>query len=224
MQIFYFIIDYLTLILGIKRSYKIKNGNQNKVKLHAEISKAWLAQTYEQYNWDEYDVYDNPAHELYEELIEEIVEDEFEKSSLMSFTLIWNKLNKYQKTLSVYFGFEGQVDNGGIYQFFFNVPEHKVSFLEACNELGLTKLKELYQESLNDFNLSKNSYNKRKRIFNDESIEWSERYGTFSDGRKEINNSSVLEDYFFSDANKKEIHLIISNYIYKNLSKFAKIK
>jgi hypothetical protein len=95
------------------------------------------------------------------------------------------------------------VDNGGVYQFFFNRPEFCFAALETFQELGLDTLKQDYEKCLNEFIGIADSYAKRKTIANDPGINMEKRKKAFADGYKDLPSAKTIEDYFYNEDFKK---------------------
>ena len=91
----------------------------------------------------------------------------------------FNKLTRGQKIFFSVLVFNGGTDNGGVYQFFFNRPEFGFAVLETFKELKLNALSQDYQNCLNEFIGSADSYSQRKTIFNDSTNSWEKRFQIF---------------------------------------------
>ena len=84
------------------------------------------------------------------EYMYKLFDETLEKSGIEDYTELWNKLNREQKMFWSFLAFNGDTDNGGVYQFIFNRPEFIVAVAETWEELELAELKEDYAEVLRE--------------------------------------------------------------------------
>ncbi|WP_417369367.1 DMP19 family protein [Flavobacterium beibuense] len=199
--------------------YSIYDGNQTELIYAPQYDSEWLEALDKKYSWENFDSYDNRFWEYMYRLFDTLTEMSGKDESEEEF---FNKLNKPQKVFHSLLAFTGDVDNGGVNQFFFNKPEFAFSVLEAFDELKLNKLKNDYEKCLNEFIGASDSYLKRKEVFNDISINWDQRWDAFKSGENEIKSADILEDYFYTDEFKKELYKTFVDYADKNISLFMR--
>ncbi|SDG18654.1 hypothetical protein SAMN04488121_103757 [Chitinophaga filiformis] len=118
--------------------------------------------------------------------------------------------------------FNGETDNGGVYQFFFNRPEFSFAVLESFRELQLESLAGDYAACLDELMNTTDSYNNRKRTFNDEGNSWEQRWEAFREGYGEMKSAAKIEAYFYDDGFKMALYKTTVEYIDKNISLFVK--
>ncbi len=197
--------------------YSINDGNQNKLIISMEISQEWLNSTKVKYDWNEFDEYDNRMWEYMYRLFDETVE----KSGIKDSTELWNKLNREQKIFWAFLAFNGDTDNGGVYQFIFNRPEFIISVAETWEELGIEELKNDYENVLGELSGKTLKISELKTTFNDESKDWNKRWKSFSDGYKELKSTEKIEDYYYDKEFKRKLYKKIADRIENNIEKFA---
>lgn len=199
--------------------YSLNDGNQDSLIYYIDYDKKWFDMLDEKYSWDNFDKYDNRYFEYMTVLFDELPKQE--KKSIGNKGFIGN-LTRGQKMFYNTLVFGGQVDNGGVYQFFFNKPEFAYSVLETLDELNLEPLKTDYEKCLQELLGSVDKLKTRKESFNDATQDWEKRYKSFSDGYKELPSAKKIEEYFYTDENKILFYKTMSDYIDNNLDQFVK--
>jgi hypothetical protein len=199
--------------------YSINNGNQNELIVSMEISQKWLDSTNKKYNWNEFDEYDNKMWEYMYKFFDETVE----KSGIKDYNELWNKLNREQKMFWAFLAFNGDTDNGGVYQFIFNRPEFIISVAETWDELKMDELNKDYVNVLNELSGKSSKISELKTVFNDESQDWNKRWTSFSAGYKELKSTEKIEDYYYNKEFKKKLFKRVADRIENNIDKFATI-
>ena len=199
--------------------YSINDGNQNELIVSMEISQKWLDSTKTKYNWNEFDEYDNRMWEYMYKFFDETVE----KSGIKDYNELWNKLNREQKMFWAFLAFNGDTDNGGVYQFIFNRPEFIISVAETWDELKMEELNKDYENVLNELSGKSSKISELKTVFNDESKDWNKRWKSFSDGYKELKSTEKIEDYYYDKEFKKKLYKKVADRIENNIDKFATI-
>ena len=200
--------------------YSINDGNQTEVIFAPDYDKAWFDQLDAKYSWDDFDEYDNRFWEYMYRLFDTLPE----LSGRLPNPEFFNSLNREQKIFYCLLVFNGDVDNGGVSQFFFNKPEFAFAVLETFEALQMTKLKNDYEKCLNEFIGTSNSYAKRKAIFSDPSLEWEKRWKAFTNGYDDIKSAEKLEDYYWETDFKKSFYNGFVDYADKNIQQFVKGK
>lgn len=198
--------------------YSLDDGNQTEVIYAPKYNKEFLENLDKKYSWQNFDEYDNRFWEYMYEYFDKLPKIAGEEMPNQDF---FNKLNRPQKVFYCMLVFNGDVDNGGVNQFFFNKPEFAFAVLETFEELKLPKLKNDYEKCLNELMGNADSYGKRKQIFNDENKSWEKRWKAFTDGYAEIKSAEKLEDYYYDKEFKKEYYKHVVEYIDKNIDKFT---
>ena len=139
----------------------------------------------------------------------------------------WKKLTKEQKTILTLGHLIAQVDNGGIWQFFFNKPEFGICGVEALHEVNpMSALSSRYEPVLMEFAqmLKGNVYHDISAIWNDESNEFEERWKAFKEGEKQLPSANKFDELFYDEEFKNRLYRDAVAYINQNLSRCLKIK
>jgi hypothetical protein len=200
--------------------YSINDGNQTELIFAPAYNKQWFDELDKKYSWDNFGAYDNRFWEYMYNLFDTL--PGLAKGQTKSDHDFFNKLTRGQKVFYSVLVFSGDTDNGGVYQFFFNRPEFCFAALEAFKELKLDTLSKDYENCLNEFIGSADSYGKRKEIFNDPKFSWEQKAKSFQEGYSDIKSAKVIEDYFYTDEIKKVYYKTVVDYIDKNLDQFVR--
>jgi len=200
--------------------YSLDDGNQTKLLVSTEVSQEWIDAIKAKYDWNEFDEYDNRMWEYMYKLFDETVE----KSGIESYDVLWNKLTRQQKLFWAFLAFNGDADNGGIYQFVFNRPEFIIAIAEVWEELGIEKLRADYTELLHELTGKTSKIGELKSVFNDDSESWKKRWDSFAAGYKELLTTEKMEAYYYDQEFKKGVHKKIADYIESNMDQFVTIK
>ena len=170
----------------------------------------------------EFDEYDNPLTEVLDLFDEKSVQQPIIRSD-SEFIDYWNRLNRRQKVVWVYFAFESQVRNGGVYQFFYNTGQFIFAITEAMEELGLKQLLKSYNHALSDYLKKSDRVADIRKDVNNSSV-FKDKWESFITGYKEITHTKDVEGYLFERENTKEIYQKIFEYVQTHLSSFARKK
>ncbi|CAM1361848.1 conserved hypothetical protein [Tenacibaculum litopenaei] len=199
--------------------YSLNDGNQNDRIISIQISQKWLDSIKSNFDWNEFDEYDNRLWEYMYKLFDESIE----KSGIADEKELWNTLNREQKIFWAFLAFNGDTDNGGVFQFIFNRPEFIISVAETFEELGMTTLTKDYHNVLDELSGKSSKIGDLKTVFNDDSKNWSKRWKAFSEGYKELISAQKIELYYYEKAFKKKLYQKITERIERNMDKFATI-
>ncbi|NER15114.1 DUF4375 domain-containing protein [Leptobacterium flavescens] len=200
--------------------YSLNDGNQNELLVSIKVSQEWLESIKTKYDWNEFDEYDNRMWEYMYKLFDETIE----QSEIESYDELWSKLTHQQKLFWVFLSFNGDTNNGGVYQFLFNRPEFIIATAEAWEELGIEELETDYNAVLTELTGKISKIGELKSVFNDESKSWNKRWNSFADGYKELKSTEKIEDYYYDKEFKKIVHKKVADYIERNIEKFAEIE
>jgi len=200
--------------------YSINDGNQTRLIFAPDYNKGWFDELDKKYSWDKFGLYDNRYFEYMYNLFDTL--PALAEGTYKSDADFFSKLTRGQKVFYSTLVFGGEVDNGGVYQFFFNRPEFCFAALETFRELGLDTLKQDYEKCLNEFIGMADSYTKRKNIANDPNISMEKRKKAFADGYKDLTSTKKIEDYFYTEKFKKMFYKRVVDYIDKNLDQFVR--
>jgi hypothetical protein len=199
--------------------YSINDSNQNKVIFAPNYNKEWFDLLDKKYAWDKFDIYDNRFYEYMYKIFDTL--PALAKGKSTNNRDFFNKLTRAQKVFYSVLVFGGDTDNGGVYQFFFNKPEFCFAVLESFKELKLDKLSRDYENCLNEFIGSVDSYAKRKTVFNESTNSWEERFKAFSVGYDDFKSGKKIEAYYYKDSFKKQLFKTVVEYVDNNLDMFV---
>jgi len=200
----------------------LDEGNQDKLIVASSKSMDWVEEIKSKYDWDNFDQYDNRMWEYMYKLFDEPVQQYGEKNPESTSHDLWKELTRAQKVFWAFLAFNGDTDNGGVYQFFFNRPEFAFAVSEIWEELDMKQLQEDYQSVLKELFGKKLNLGERRMAFNDESVDWDKRWKAFSDGYKELKSTEKIEDYYYSKEFKKELYKRVADYIEDHIEGFIK--
>lgn len=200
--------------------FSLNDGNQKDLIVSGEITQKWLDSIKTKYEWENFDEYDNRTWEYMSELFDKVVYKYVEEE----LSVLWNKLNREQKIFWTFLAFNGDTDNGGVYQFIFNRPEFIFAVAETFDELEMSELKTDYEDVLKELSGKSAKISELKTIFNDESKDWNKRWKSFSDGYKELKSTEIIEEYYYNTEFKKKLYKKVADLIENNIDKFATIK
>jgi len=200
--------------------FSLNDGNQNELIISAEVTKKWLDSIKTKYDWNNFDEYDNRTWEYMSELFDRAVYKYVEEKP----DVLWNKLNREQKVFWAFLAFNGDTDNGGVYQFIFNRPEFIIAIAEMWEELGMEEIGSDYEKVLKELSGKTGKLNELNEIFNDESQSWNKRWNSFADGYKELKSTKEIEDYYYDKEFKKKLFKKVADYIELNINKFTKLE
>lgn len=198
--------------------YSLDDGNQEKLIYPAKVNLEWVNQTKEKYSWGDYSRYDNMMWEYMYKLFDEMVSE----SGAETYDELWFKLNRPQKTFWAFLAFNGDTDNGGVYQFIFNRPQFIFAVAEMWKEIGFEKLAQDYNEVLEELSAKTDKLSQFKDGFNDESKAFEERWSSFAEGYDELPSTQNIQSYYYDDEFKKVCHQKVADYIDMHMDKFVK--
>lgn len=141
--------------------------------------------------------------------------------------VIWQKLTKTQKTIFALSIFISQVNNGGIWQFFFNHPEYIAAVGMALHivkpySITFSNYEKVYKECL-EF-AKTGEYEAIKERFSDETLSWEERWSAFKSGENHLPSQTLFNENFFDEKNQEYFYQEINTYIKQNLDKLLKVE
>lgn len=204
--------------IGKQRFFSLDDGNQDSLILYSTASIEWVDSVRSKFQWSSYNKYDNRMWEYMDKLFDAVVVN----SGANDYRELWNKLNRPQKVFWAFLAFNGDTDNGGVYQFFFNKPEFMLAAAEMWKEIGLEKISKDYSEVLKELAGKGEKLSELKSVFNDQSLSWEKRWNSFVEGKKGLKSTEVIEDYYYTEEFKKECHQRVADYIELNMDKFRK--
>jgi hypothetical protein len=216
-----FVWKLLSKNLRFVTYFDINEGNQHELNYFVTIKKKQLDDIVDSYKWDEYDEYENRATEYMELLFDNLTEKHQGKVRSHKF---WKELTRGQKIFWSYLAFEGEVDNGGLFQFLHNKPEHLHSARQVMVELNQTKLLKDYDIFLDEIQRKNRKLSWNSWLSNNPFASTKNRIQSFSDGYKILESPKLISSYFYSDEFKKQWDKSMCDYIESNYGQFAVIE
>lgn len=193
------------------------SSSQSSSKHLPHVPVNWIEVIEEKYTKQSYDKYNNVHYELSKILCNEVYDrSELFKQGKISHTELLNEMTKEQRIYQTLVNFEGQVNNGGVYQFLFNYPELSIIALEAFKIMGAAKLAKDYEQVLHEyfgkFDTVQDLYTK----FQDNSKDWNKRWNAFAEGYKELPSAAMIEEYFYKEDFSKDYQAKIIAFVKQN--------
>lgn len=202
--------------------YSIEQGNQTQLILIPDKDEDWIELTKRNYSWEKYDEFDNRLDEYMEHLFDVLPElghaaeddDEF-----------WIQLSRGQKIFYTYLVFEGSVENGGIFQFFWERPEHIYAFDEVIEILDVQPLKDDYISFVDHYETKAKELEALQDSINYNNKKWEEQYNqAYDKGLDLFGEEHEIGEYFMDPEFKKTFHKAMSDYIETHLEEFIKVR
>jgi hypothetical protein len=163
-----------------------------------------------------YERYDNLTYKLSELLLDplpKVIQQPDESE-------YYQKLNVPQRVFSLAMQFEGQVDNGGVYQFLWNRPLSMYAARDALATLSIEPLATDYIQVLKELERHADNFGKDKTYWNNPEVPEEDKWKRFQEGRRYIPTGSKIEGYFYDDEFKAKWHKAINAYVERNMDKF----
>ncbi len=196
----------------------LDDGNQTDRLVTPTVERAVLDGIQSKYKWTRFDEYDN----RYSEYIDHLIVPTMKMAKVKRLETLWKKLNRPQKVFYAVFMFDGQVMNGGVWQFLYNYGELSVAALEALHEIGANRLASDYRVTLEEVVGKADSLGDLCRRASQAGT-FSKKWAAFAEGYKELETTEVIEDYYHSKKFKKEFYQQLCDYIEHRLDLFAEI-
>lgn len=198
--------------------FSLEKGNQDSLIHWVQISRQKLDSIQHVYDWNMFDVNDNRLISYMNIFFDPMITKSGIKKENQD--MLWLDLTRPQKLFWSFLAFNGDVDNGGVYQFFINRPKHAFSILEVWKEVDLFDLEKDYDACLNQIINQKNR--EHKSIVNSEGS-WDKKWTLFQQGSKRLTTANKIERYYYNKPFKREMYQSVCDYIEKNIEQFAKI-
>ena len=193
-----------------------KDGDNSKTELLPKVSETWVQETIDKFEGKKYNKYDNLHYSFSDKLCNDVYSNYKYWEKGESHCEFLSKLNDIQKMYFALINFEGQTNNGGVYQFLFNQPENSIITLEALKHAKLSRLSKDYEIVLNQFFGKFSTINELKTKFQNGKIDWEKRRNSFVEGYEEIPHAEKIEEYFYEEEYSKEYHSKIAEFVIDN--------
>ena len=206
------------------RSFVQLDKATTKSDLLPLVSRNWLTEMKEKFANVPYDKYKNEHYELSDSLCNEIYSEyKYWEKGETHYDFL-SKLSDAQKMYFALINFEGQTNNGGVYQFLFNQPECSIIALEAMKHAKLDRLATDYEKVLQQFFGNFDSIEALRSKFQNKYLGWDKRWNSFAEGYEELSTAEVIENYFYEDEFSKNFHAKMTQYVYDNQDELMKFK
>lgn len=199
--------------------YTIDSGNQDSLNFYLDFNQEMIDELHKEQSTDTTLKGENGYRAYMFTLFEELPKL---CTTELSDTEFFNKLTRGQKVFYSIFVFEGEVGNGGIYQFFYNDFKLAIAVYESIEELKLEELRARYEKCFIEYTNSVNKIVKIKEEFNDTTIDWENRWKSFNSGYSEIPSAKEFEKYYFDENTQKLIYRTLIEYMDMRLAQFFK--
>ena len=197
----------------------LDQGNQNERQVVPRVALERLVDIQVTYRWDNFDEYDNRIWEYNYALLDPALK----KANVKRLGTLWNKFNRPQKMLFTFVSFVGQVDNGGVWQFLYNLPELSFAALETLTEIGATRLAGDYRRTLEEVLGKAATISKLRELAANERLTDQKRWAAFAQGYKELPSATRIEQYIFGNSFKAALFKRMSKCVESSLHLLGRI-
>jgi len=195
----------------------LEDGNQQYRILSTKVDAETLVDIHAKYLWSEFDDADNRMWEYRYAFLDPVLK----KYRRLSFPLLWSRLNRPQKTFYALLEFDGETNNGGVWQFLFNSPELSLAALEAMREVGADQLGRDYRATLCEMGGKASTLGKLRRIFEDQRLTSRGRWSAFVRGYDTLTSTQTIEKYYYTAKFKRLLYRKMANYVESHFTSFA---
>jgi len=234
---FIIIIVLLILVIGIiiwrKKSNEKENAPTEFVKLKSKtestkhlplVSNNWISEIEKKWSEKEWGIYDNEHYDISNEICNDVYSKNKYWEKNQTHTEFLNELTVQQRVYFTLVNFEGQVNNGGVYQLLFNNPELSIVALQGMQKVGLEKLAKDYEIVLNEYFGKFNTIQELHLKFQNDNDKWNKRWNSFAEGYKELSSAKIIEEYFYKESFVKIYQKKLTEYVKANPTKLYRIE
>ena len=159
--------------------FTIEDQRNNRLLINPSIQNSVLEEVKAKYADMDYDRFDNLFF-AYSELLLDPLWDLSEATDEEDY---FNKLNKSQRIFSILMQMDGQINNGGVYQFLWNRPESMHAAREALFELEIQPLANDFAVVIQELEQHVDDYIEDKKIWDNSKLSHEVKWKRFTDGR-----------------------------------------
>ncbi|HTF80521.1 MAG TPA: hypothetical protein VL947_02310 [Cytophagales bacterium] len=201
--------------------YSLNQGNQNQLILDPGKTIDWIELTKRNYSWEKYSEDDNRLDEYMEYLFDVLPDLGNASDDDLDF---WEQLTKGQKMFYSILVFEGAVDNGGIFQFFWERSEHIYAFDEVLEILQIQPLQDDYNRLVDRYEIVAKQLEALRMGINYNNKKWEQHYHeAYDQGMAIFGEDYELEGYYYDAEFKKQFHKAFCDYIEHHLEEFISL-
>src|SRR5690606_12677536 len=194
-------------------NFVLLESNSESADFLPSVDQNWLKETELKYSEKVWETYPNEHTEQSEKLCNDVYKPW--KGEIPHSDFI-NKMTKEQKMYFALINFESQTNNGGVYQFLFNMPELSLITLEAMKVAKMDKLAKDYEKVLQEYFGKFDNIQELNKRFQNKSHDWDKRWNSFAEGYKELETTVVIEDYFYDKDYVQEFQAKMVQFVKEN--------
>lgn len=223
------VVIIILIVIGIrnKKTNSIQTSNDfvllssphTSTKYLPTVPVNWLENVLEKYKNEEYKMYDNAYTTISKKFSDTVFDIDSYKTGEITHAQLLNMMTKEQRIFFTLTTFDGQVNNGGVYQFLFNFSHLSEIALESFKIIGTEQLATDYEKVLEEFEHKFDSIQVFYNQFQDTSKKWEERWDAFNKGYNELSSTKIIEQYFFEEKFIKEYQAKVVDFVKKNKSR-----
>jgi hypothetical protein len=203
---------------GTVRQFDINEGNQSDLIHSVTVSREQLNAIARSRKTDGNDAAEDAINEYTELLFDSMTKNHSGSAHSHEF---WLALTRGQKVFWSYLIFEGDVDNGGLFQFMNNYPEQLHAVRQVMVELKQEQLLNDYDVFLKEVADKQAQLRRNNRLVNAPFSSQEKRLQAFSDGYKILQTPALINAYFYTEAFKSQWHKAMCDYIEEHIDQFA---
>ncbi|MBN8826566.1 MULTISPECIES: DUF4375 domain-containing protein [unclassified Spirosoma] len=213
-----FVWRFIRSRLRIVKQFDINQGNQSKLIHSVTVEKEQMNDITISHNANSYDSIGNAINEYTELLFDNMAKEHRGEERSHEF---WLELTRGQKVFWTYLVFEGEVDNGGLFQFMHNSPEHLYAARQMMVELKQERLLTDYNIFLKEVEEKRTQLRWNTWRSNNPFYSQQKRLQAFSEGYKILKTPEIIEAYFYEDDFKGQWRKAMCDYIKRNADQYA---
>lgn len=195
----------------------IDDKRNNELRIDPAVPEAAFAKLQAEYAAKPYDKYDNLVYKFSELLLDPLAKISKQEDSEKLFA----ELNRSQRIFSLLLQLEGQINNGGVYQFLWNRGESMMAAQEALWELNIEPLAADYEKVLDELEAATDNFIKDREFWVNVNHSEAEKWKVFQDGRNYIPTGKKIEEYFYTEEFAQKYHQKIIDYVIANKEHFG---
>lgn len=197
----------------------LDDGNQSDLIVAPTVDRAALDEIQSKYKWARFDEYEN----RYSAYMDALMIPAVKEAGVKRTATLWKKLTRPQKVFYAFVTFDGQLMNGGVWQFLYNYPELSVAALEALDAIGADRLASDYRSTLEEVLGKADSIVDLCRRAGRAGT-FAKKWAAFAEGYEELETTEVIEGYYHAKKFKKVIYQQMCDYIELRPEQFAEIR
>jgi hypothetical protein len=202
--------------------YSINQGNQDNLICAPNTNQSWFEETAAKYSWDIFNFYDNLFYAYMDNLYMSMFN--LPQNLNRSESEIFSDCTHGQKLFWTILIFDGDLLNGGIFQFFWNRAEFVFAMVEVFDELKMEKIKADYLKCLDEITGLKDVYLNRTKVkldFFDNQNRRDRSIKSYSEQASNFKYRDLL-DYYYDEEFEKQFRKSVVDYIDAHRDQFSR--